>query len=301
MPSGRELPLGCHAGWLRRHRIKGLEGGRRRRRLRAEGGRRRRRLGAEGAGEGAAVGGAGGGGGDAAVGLGQAGHAGAGGRGRGAGRGGRPARTMGAGGGLAGGGGASACAVCGTRPAKLEPRIRSTVPGVRLATRSEVTLVSCFLRVFTAAMSAAEAYSMTEVVYVEVRRLPGAGHGEAAAGQPGRRLAGDARDAGAVEHLDLDVGRAGGQDLGGRPGSGGGRPGGGGDLRHGHVPGDGPEHLAGLRLHQLDPVGVLRPRLVRGGDELHVLTGQVAEALPDLHQVRDRSCRRRWSSTRPRR
>jgi hypothetical protein len=59
---------------------------------------------------------------------------------------------------------APACGVFGTRPVKLEPRIRSTVPGVRLATFSEVTLVSSFLRVFTAAMSAAEAYSMTEVV-----------------------------------------------------------------------------------------------------------------------------------------
>ena len=47
---------------------------------------------------------------------------------------------------------------------KLEPRIRSTVPGVRLATCSVVTLASSFLRVFTAAMSAAEEYSMTEVV-----------------------------------------------------------------------------------------------------------------------------------------
>ena len=45
-----------------------------------------------------------------------------------------------------------------------EPRIRSTVPGVRLATCREVTLVSSFLRVFTAAMSAAEEYSMTELV-----------------------------------------------------------------------------------------------------------------------------------------
>src|SRR3954452_17178847 len=52
----------------------------------------------------------------------------------------------------------------GARPVKLEPRIRSTVPGARLATRSAVTLVSSDLRVFTAAMSAAEPYSMTEVV-----------------------------------------------------------------------------------------------------------------------------------------
>jgi hypothetical protein len=59
---------------------------------------------------------------------------------------------------------APAWGVCGARPVKLEPRIRSTVPGVRLATRNAVTLVSSDLRVFTAAMSAGEAYSMTEVV-----------------------------------------------------------------------------------------------------------------------------------------
>ena len=52
----------------------------------------------------------------------------------------------------------------GARPVKSEPRIRSTVPGVRLATRREVTLVSSFLRVFTAAMSAVEEYSMTDLV-----------------------------------------------------------------------------------------------------------------------------------------
>src|SRR5690348_9586314 len=57
-----------------------------------------------------------------------------------------------------------ACGVFGTRPVKLEPRIRLTVPGVRLATRSVVTSVSSCLSVFTAAMSAAEEYSMTEVV-----------------------------------------------------------------------------------------------------------------------------------------
>src|SRR5690242_5044818 len=62
---------------------------------------------------------------------------------------------------------APACGSCGdcrTRPVKLEPRIRFTLPGVRLATRSVVTSVSSRLSVFTAAMSAAEEYSMTEVV-----------------------------------------------------------------------------------------------------------------------------------------
>src|SRR5712691_1256818 len=55
-------------------------------------------------------------------------------------------------------------AVTGTRPVKSEPRIRSTVPGARLATRRSVTLVSSFLRVFTSAMSAADEYSMTDLV-----------------------------------------------------------------------------------------------------------------------------------------
>src|SRR5438874_1423873 len=59
---------------------------------------------------------------------------------------------------------APACGARGTRPVKLEPRISFTVPGVRLATRSVVTSVSSCLSVLTAAMSAAEEYSMTEVV-----------------------------------------------------------------------------------------------------------------------------------------
>jgi hypothetical protein len=54
--------------------------------------------------------------------------------------------------------------VCGARPVKSEPRIRSTVPGVRLDTCSEVTLVSCFMSVFTAGISAAVEYSMTDLV-----------------------------------------------------------------------------------------------------------------------------------------
>ena len=49
-------------------------------------------------------------------------------------------------------------------PVKSEPRIRSTVPGVRLDTCSEVTLVSSFMSVFTAGMSAAVEYSMTDLV-----------------------------------------------------------------------------------------------------------------------------------------
>jgi hypothetical protein len=58
---------------------------------------------------------------------------------------------------------AVACGACGARPVKSEPRIRSTVPGVRLDTCSEVTLVSCFMSVFTAGMSAAVEYSMTDL------------------------------------------------------------------------------------------------------------------------------------------
>src|SRR5215468_9329756 len=46
------------------------------------------------------------------------------------------------------------CGLRGTSPVKSEPRIRSTVPGVRLDTCREVTLVSSFMRVFTAGMSA---------------------------------------------------------------------------------------------------------------------------------------------------
>jgi hypothetical protein len=53
---------------------------------------------------------------------------------------------------------------CGARPVKSEPRIRSTVPGVRLDTCSEVASVSCFMSVFTAGMSAAVEYSMTDLV-----------------------------------------------------------------------------------------------------------------------------------------
>ena len=57
-----------------------------------------------------------------------------------------------------------ACGLRGASPVKSEPRIRSTVPGVRLDTCSEVTLVSCFMSVFTAGMSAAVEYSMTDLV-----------------------------------------------------------------------------------------------------------------------------------------
>ena len=113
----------------------------------------------ERAGEGRAVGGARRGGGDPAVGLGQAGHPG---RGRRGGRARARGRLRGPGGwrgGRLGRGG-----VCGARPVKSEPRIRSTVPGVRLDTCSEVALVSCFMSVFTAGMSAAEEYSMTDLV-----------------------------------------------------------------------------------------------------------------------------------------
>jgi hypothetical protein len=59
---------------------------------------------------------------------------------------------------------AVACGACGTSPAKSAPRIRSTVPGVRPGTCSEVTLVSCFMSVFTAGMSAVVEYSMTDLV-----------------------------------------------------------------------------------------------------------------------------------------
>ncbi len=42
--------------------------------------------------------------------------------------------------------------------------MRSTVPGVRLVTCRSVTLASSLLSVFTAARSAEEAYSITDLV-----------------------------------------------------------------------------------------------------------------------------------------
>jgi hypothetical protein len=50
------------------------------------------------------------------------------------------------------------------RPVKSEPTIRSTVPGARLASRRSVTWASSLLRVFTRARSAADEYSITELV-----------------------------------------------------------------------------------------------------------------------------------------
>ena len=56
------------------------------------------------------------------------------------------------------------CGLWGASPVKSEPRIRSTVPGARVDTCSEVASVSCFMSVFTAGMSAAVEYSMTDLV-----------------------------------------------------------------------------------------------------------------------------------------
>ena len=53
---------------------------------------------------------------------------------------------------------------CGFRLVKSEPRMSSTVPGVRLASSRSVTLEISFLSVFTSAISAAEEYSITELV-----------------------------------------------------------------------------------------------------------------------------------------
>ena len=47
---------------------------------------------------------------------------------------------------------------------KSEPRISSTVPGATLGSSRSVTLVSSFFSVLTAAISAAEGYSITELV-----------------------------------------------------------------------------------------------------------------------------------------
>ena len=50
------------------------------------------------------------------------------------------------------------------RPVKSEPRIRSTVPGTRLASCRSMTWASSFLSVYTKARSAADAYLIIEVV-----------------------------------------------------------------------------------------------------------------------------------------
>ena len=54
--------------------------------------------------------------------------------------------------------------VFGFRPVKSEPRMSSTVPGLRLASSRSVTPESSSLRVFTSARSAEEEYSITELV-----------------------------------------------------------------------------------------------------------------------------------------
>jgi hypothetical protein len=54
--------------------------------------------------------------------------------------------------------------VFGFRPVKSEPRMSSTVPGLRLASCRPVTPESSFLSVFTSARSAEEEYSITELV-----------------------------------------------------------------------------------------------------------------------------------------
>ena len=64
------------------------------------------------------------------------------------------------------------CGFCAASPVKSEPRIRSTVPGARLDTCRDVTLVSSFSRVFTAGMSAAVEYSMTDLVYAKFGASP---------------------------------------------------------------------------------------------------------------------------------
>ena len=46
------------------------------------------------------------------------------------------------------------------------------MPGVRLLSCRVVTLVSCCSSVFTAARSAAEAYSITDLVYAKLAALP---------------------------------------------------------------------------------------------------------------------------------
>jgi hypothetical protein len=50
------------------------------------------------------------------------------------------------------------------RRVKSEPKMRSTVPGLRLASFRSVTPESSFLSVFTSARSAEEEYSITELV-----------------------------------------------------------------------------------------------------------------------------------------
>ena len=52
----------------------------------------------------------------------------------------------------------------GFRLVKSEPRMSSTVPGLRLASCRSVTSESCFMSVFTSARSAEEEYSITELV-----------------------------------------------------------------------------------------------------------------------------------------
>ena len=53
---------------------------------------------------------------------------------------------------------------CGASPRKLEPTMRSMVPGARLESCRTVAEVSCVLRVRTEGSAAAEAYSMTDLV-----------------------------------------------------------------------------------------------------------------------------------------
>ena len=66
--------------------------------------------------------------------------------------------------GVAGGCAAVEEDTCGFRLVKSEPRMSSTVPGVMLASSRSVTFdISC-LSVFTSATSAAEEYSITELV-----------------------------------------------------------------------------------------------------------------------------------------
>ena len=59
-----------------------------------------------------------------------------------------------------------------TPSAPSEPRISCTVPGVKVLSCRSVTLVSCCLRVFTAARSLVVAYSITELVYAKLAAFP---------------------------------------------------------------------------------------------------------------------------------